>query len=476
MKTVLHLCQLVLLIALIVVGQSKSLHAQERVIELTIHARSVPDNPTANRLLPREHELRDGNAAIELLRMPWEQTNFMQLSRKRMNDWLEMEGDDPELLEYESAFAVFKGKMRRAAYIRNADWDYPIGEQPLVTILLPDVQGMRSFVGRVMSLWIRVQISKGELKNAEEGILIQMACARHVCRTPFIVCHLVGAAIAGIGFGQMENLIQHPEAENYYYALSRLPATLGDFESAVDLDATILRSSMPSIDGKPLPVIGDPVWKKAFMELFENFISQIGGMEKIDREVLQQQAEKSAKALEDSKSFSKEQISKMSDEEIFIRWLLGKADTFGGKYSAALQLPMHDTIQSLARLEKEVIELDEKIIFRNAGSPPPGASPVKFFDFYTPQAFMACHRIGSTAKLLQIVESLRHHASLNGNKLPASLDDIDLPLPRDPFTGEAAIYEIENGVATLRWPVVPNVSEKLNNSRQSYRIKLADGK
>ena len=477
MKTVSQLCQLVLLIVLVVVVQSNRLHSQEeRTIDLTIHARSVPTDPGANNLLPREHELRDGNAAIELLRMPWEQSNFMDLMRKRMNDWQEMEGDDPELIKYESAFAVFKDKMRRAAYTRDADWDYPVGEQPLVSILLPDVQGMRSFVGRVMSLWIKVQIKKGELKNAEEGIRIQMACGRHVCRTPFIVCHLVGSAVAFFGFERLEELIQHPDAENYYYALSRLPGTLGDYGAAVELDATLLPSSMPSIYGMPIPAVGDPVWKKAFAELFENFISPIGQIEKIDRGVLKQQAEQSAKALEDSKSFSKEQISKMSDEEIFIRWLLENFDAVRGRYDAALQLPMHDAIQSLARLEKEVNELDEQMLFRNDGPPPQGASPVKFFDFYTPQAFIACHRPGSTAKLLQIVEAIRHHASLNNDQLPVSLDEIELPLPLDPFTGESAIYEIEDGVATLRWPTMPNIDAKRNNSRQGYRIKMAEAK
>jgi hypothetical protein len=110
-------------------------HSQvENVVELTLHARSVPQNSDAIRLLPREHDLRDGNAVIELLRLPWEQRNFMDLERKMINDWLEMDGDDPELIKREGVFAHFKNKMRRAAYTRDADWDYPIGEQPFVSI------------------------------------------------------------------------------------------------------------------------------------------------------------------------------------------------------------------------------------------------------------------------------------------------------------------------------------------------------
>ena len=162
--------------------------------------------------------------------------------------------------------------MRRAAYTRDADWDYPFGEQPMITILLPDVQGMRNFAGRVMSLWIRIQIAKGNLKAAEEGLLIQMACARHVSRTPFIVCHLVGNAIAEIGFEQFEDLIQHPNSENYYYALSMLPITLGDYKTTVEVDTSIVRSSMPSLGTGDLPPVEDHRWISAFNELHEYYI------------------------------------------------------------------------------------------------------------------------------------------------------------------------------------------------------------
>ena len=475
MKSVLNLCRFTFLAGLIVSFANECILAQEsNVVELTVHARRVPKHHDAIRLLPREHELRDGNAAIELLRMPWEQSHFMELTRKRMDDWLEMKGDNPELLKYESSFAVFKDKMRRAAYTRDADWDYPIGEQPLVTIWLPDVQGMRQFAGRVMLLWIRVQISNGELKNAEEGIRIQMACARHVCRTPFIVCHLVGAAIANISFDEMEDLIQQPDAENYYYALSMLPESLGDYDSAVDLDATLLPSSMPSIAGKSLPPVGDPVWKTAFAELFENYLSPVGNITEIDRAILQQQAKVFENELAEGNRFSNEEIGKMSEEETFIRWLLENHESVSGRYIAALQLPAHESIQSFVSLAKEISELEKKILFRHPGPPSGGSSPVRFFDMYTPQAFLGCHRIGSTAKLLQIVEAIRHYASLNDNKLPESLEDIKLPIPRDPFTDKSVIYKVENGVATLQWPEIPNISEKFNRARQSYKIKMAE--
>ena len=476
MKSIAFIIRSIFLACLVFGCANSNLHAQDEVVELTLHARSVPKDPDAVRLLPREQELRDGNAAIELLRMPWEQSHFMNLERKRINDWLEMEGDNPELLKYESAFAVFKNKMRRAAYTRDADWDYPLGEQPLVTILLPDVQGMRSFVGRIMSLWIRVQIAKGNVQGAEEGILIQMACARHVCRTPFIVCHLVGAAIGQIGFTQFEDLIQHPDSQNYYYALSMLPDTLGNFNSTIDLEAIMVRSSIPSIAGTELPPVGDKRWKKAFEELYENYIFSMTTAPELDKKNLLRQAHVIAEDLPALTGLPRADVDKMSDEEISTRWILANSDRLIAKYIAAIQLPTHQTIQELIKLEDVARKLNSRTV-PDDRTVPEGAVPTRFFNLASAQAFIGCHRFGRRAKLLQIVEAIRHYASENSNQLPQSLAEIDLVLPVDPFTNKQANYELKDGVATLRWPRIENLEEPNNYNRiYSYKLKMAKSK
>ena len=451
--------------------QMQFANAQDSVVELTLHPQNVPSNPDAIRLLPREHELRDGNAAIELLRMPWEQSNFMKLKSESMSDWLEMKGDDPELSKWDSAFMVFKTKMRRAAYIRDADWDYPIGEQPLGTITLPDVQGMRSFVGRVMSLWIRIQISKGNLRGAEEGILIQMANARHVCATPFAVCQLVGAAIVRLGFSELENLIQHPESKNCYYALGMLPDSFGDFNAAVDLDFQILSSSMPSIADQPVPPTGSPVWKTAFDELSKNYIMAFTMLDDIDPDSMKRQAKIAIDDLKTSKTFSNDDLAAMSKEEATVRWLLAASQKIKGKYVAAIQLPAHEAIQELVIQGEQVQKLNEKFVLEQPAAPE-GTVQNEFFTLCSVQTYLACHRTGRQAKLLQIVEAIRHYASGNANKLPESLEDIDLRIPRDPFTDKAAIYKLAGDTAILKWPTIPNVDPSLEQS-PTYELKIA---
>ena len=476
MKTANRFIRYALFTCLVMGGTFTELRAQDdNVIKLTLHPRAVPENPDAQRLLPRELELRDGNAAIELLRMPWEQTHFMDLQRKEMNDWLDMKGDDPKLVKRESIFEHFKDKMRRAAYTRDADWDYPFGEQPMITILLPDVQGMRNFAGRVMSLWIRIQIAKGNLKAAEEGLLIQMACARHVSRTPFIVCHLVGNAIAEIGFEQFEDLIQHPNSENYYYALSMLPITLGDYKTTVEVDTSIVRSSMPSLGTGDLPPVEDHRWISAFNELHEYYITTITSAKEVDLDALKQQAQTAAKELPSMTGIAESDIEKMSDEEKATRWLLANFELLSGKYVAATQLPSHQTLQTLVELQQEIEKLNEKTAFQHVGEVPKGALIRHFFDIHSVQAFIGCHRFSRDVKLLQIVEAIRDHASKNDSRFPKSLSEIELHVPVDPFTNKPAEYELKDGVAVLRWPAIPGVKENYVRVK-SYQLKMADAK
>ena len=58
-------------------------------------------------------------------------------------------------------------------------------------------------------------------------------------------------------------------------------------------------------------------------------------------------------------------------------------------------------------------------------------------------------RLDQRIAYLQIMEALRLHALLSGGSLPASLSEIKLPLPVDPFTGKSFEYSVKGDVATL---------------------------
>ena len=71
----------------------------------------------------------------------------------------------------------------------------------------------------------------------------------------------------------------------------------------------------------------------------------------------------------------------------------------------------------------------------------------------------ANQRIG----LLRCIEALRLHAAEHDGKLPASLSDVTVPLPDDPFTGKSFRYVLDGNTAHLRG-TPPSGTEKDRSS------------
>ena len=59
-------------------------------------------------------------------------------------------------------------------------------------------------------------------------------------------------------------------------------------------------------------------------------------------------------------------------------------------------------------------------------------------------------RLTQRIALLRHVEALRLYASGHEGALPASLSEIPVPLPEDPFTGKPFRYEVIGNTAHLR--------------------------
>jgi hypothetical protein len=141
---------LAMLLALRCSGQEAAVPTTK--VELIVHPQKA-DVGTSIRLLPADPELRNGNAAPIMLRIIWEQRNYMQNIVPQFDGLLALPYNDPQIAKIIS-FGGFQHQLHRAAYTSDAEWDYPLNEESMDAIMLPDVQGFRNFAGRGMSLWI----------------------------------------------------------------------------------------------------------------------------------------------------------------------------------------------------------------------------------------------------------------------------------------------------------------------------------
>ena len=111
-------------------------------------------------------------------------------------------------------------------------------------------------------------------------------------------------------------------------------------------------------------------------------------------------------------------------------------------------------------------------------SPPPQkrleaarSGPLSLFVSMTPaiQSVMTSRlRIDRHVAALRVIEALRLHAAAHDGKLPESLDQItEVPVPKDPATGEPFIYRAADDAAILH-----GVRAELPPPGISYRITI----
>lgn len=438
-----------------IVGFSSPLMAQDVPVvkrKLQLWSREAKEEETNLRLLPSEEDQEVGNAVPVLLRITYEQQNFMKDVYPKLNEYAEMDLKDPKL--HDLHFNLFAKQIIRAGSMSFADWQYPLRSENPYSILLPDIQSQRHLVGRGMTGWIKQRLSKGEIDQALEGIQAQLSCARHCAATPVVVCHLVGLAIANIGFENLELAIQTGNCPNMYWALAKLSPTLHDLGPMVRWELW----ASPARLKEPVPPIGDDAWVKIANQFVQVFAEMTDAKYTVEESIaLKRNMDRVATlALSESMNFSETEVERMTVEERIMRWLDFHHRRFRTHVEPlAYQTPM----QVIAAKAK--IEAENNLLLESTGAK---TSP---YPIVLTVGILACRNFERRAKFLQTIEAIRDHMSKNKGHLPEKLIDLELPAPNDPFTEKPFLYELNGKTARLRYAQIEGYSG------QAYDYELA---
>ena len=87
----------------------------------------------------------------------------MDRVRKDLKELLEMELTDERLVNRFNFYPFEKG-IQRAAKMRHAMWEYNVKGEPLSRMLLPDVNNLQLWIGRIYSLRIARQILENDFQ------------------------------------------------------------------------------------------------------------------------------------------------------------------------------------------------------------------------------------------------------------------------------------------------------------------------
>jgi hypothetical protein len=441
---------------------SWSLAEESGSVELKVQARAVESPALKYRLLPPEIELQSGNAATILLRLPWEQTQWMSQVFPTLHEW---ESRPLDAAEWEKSNGVLLGmmygEMKRAAFRREATWEYPIGESPTpYLILLPDVQGLRGFLGRGLSARIRYHLSRGELDLAREGIMVGLADGRHLARTPFFVNQLVALTIHRAMLDRTAELISQPNSPNLYWALSSLPDSLIALERAASLEGDVFAATFPAV--KDLDRERDEKeWREMTQQLVE-LLRQLG--ETSGRSLISKLAERGRAQLIKEPGFSQEKLAAMSDDEVAARWYMAARVACDQHVAAILVLPPREAIPQLELHEKEFGPIRELL----------GAPAHDLFD--PTKIYLSAWSLKRRIAALRTVEAIRHHLAKENGVLPQTLDEIEeLPVPLDPLTDKPFQWKVSGKVGLLESPPLPTSIRPKLALDKSFAVKYRIG-
>lgn len=432
-------------------------------VELIVRARAIERPELKYQLFPAEKDIRPGNAVPILLRLPWEQSHWMTTVFPKLDEWESRPLSAPE---WTSSGGVLPGtfyeEMKRAAFRRDALWEYPISETPSPhLILLPDVQGLRGFLARGLSARIRYHLSKGELDKAREGILVGFANSRHVAQTPFYINQLVARAIHSIMLERTAELISQPKSPNLYWSLSTLPDLL-EFQRAASLEGSVFEMTFPAVNDLDRSRTASE-WSKMASQLVQ-LLEELGEIpkqrppkenssvvEQFLRSLAPPEKNHLLKVISQARAdlpqllnISEEKVAAMSDDEAGVRWYAYLRMAHDQHTSAVLVLPPREAWPQLKKLQEELNAMQQK-------------TGAKRYDFLNPTSvYVTAWSLKRKIQALRIIEAVRHHLATHEGKLPEKLDEVtDVPIPYDALTDQPFIWQVNGKTATLKAPPLP---------------------
>jgi hypothetical protein len=375
-----------------------------------------------------------------------------------------------ELAEFDEVFAL----LDKAARCDHCEWGLleRLREKGIAA-LLPEVQPMRQ-CAMLLSVRVRLEMAEGHFDKAVVTLRNGMALARHTGDADTLISFLVGAAIAGIMNGQLDDFVAQPGAPNLYYALTDLPAPLISMRKGLEGERVSAYGTFPGLAAVGADLNSGNLTEKQLTDCAK----MIGGLEDKKLNVVErlalgtlilQRHEAAKKALIDA-GRPKEKVEAMPHLQVALLHAMLEYDAALDNMIVWNNLPYWEQAQRIGTLKNKRIE--DRLKDPNVPAIPlaplliPAVQKVTF----------ARARTDRKIALLRIIEAIRFHAATHEGKLPPTLADIkEVPIPLDPVTGKRFDYQLDGDTAKL---TAPTPAKETPNSSNSvvYELRIRKGK
>jgi hypothetical protein len=430
------------------------------------------------RFIPDPFNAKPGNAAIYYLKAGgfFEQTAALQAKRKFEDDsraaaregdyapyvWLETEVKDlpvekmKEYLTYTSFQPLF---LEEAASRLHCDFDRQIKsvENP-VGYLLPEVQAIRD-TARIQAMRFLLAMAENRVDDGVKILGQLIAMGPHLCQEPFLVSNLVGAACVNIGLEKAYYLSEHPAAPNLYWAIAQLPKPLIQIEQSLAYEREFLFEQVKAlreVDTIPKP---DGYWSE-FIDRFTAAIQGIGApfdqLESIGKAgitlAIGSNVPVAREYLVEIEGMSNDELDRLPNAQIFFLAMRRFYERYRDEEFKYSFLP-ENARNKVNATSSKFTELSQRYGLI--------AVPTSVFLPAVQAAQRASLRTQQQIAMWQTVEAIRHHLATHDNRLPATLDELELPAPHDPLTNVPFEYAIHAAGATLKGAENPGLQYQL---------------
>ena len=387
----------------------------EMVIRLTVDPMPAPKPALRYQLLPEMKEMAPGNPIPAYLKALLDQdftANQDELG--------------PSALR----------QADRAARLDKPDWQlmHKIRTDG-IGLLLPDLQKMRQ-LATGLSDRFRQEVAQRRFDDALVTAKTMFALSRHTGDHPTLIGNLVGIAIAYITIGPLEEMLEQPGCPNLYWALTSLPRPLISLDQGLQGERMLIVAELRDLSDTA-PMTAGQI-KKVI-----DHIEEIRRFEP-DRQKLT----------------TRQYVTVRARDPKYLAAARARLVESGIAEELVVGFPADQVILLDEKREYEVWRDEEmkllKLSVWEAAPLARKATPIpeqRLLTLLVPalaKVGLAQCRLEQRVALLRHVEALRMHAADHDRKLPASLTDVEVPLPVDPVTGKPFRYELKDGTAHIR--------------------------
>jgi hypothetical protein len=427
----------------------------ERSLPIVLHGARPALPALEYQFLPPYWERHPGNAAVLWNRITAERTDFFRAFERsegvweKVDKWMEIPLGDPRekqsrpKAEEVLSTAMFND-MDRAARFESCDWELPMHDGNVISMLIPEVQQTRGY-GRLLSAKARLEIVEGKYDQAVRTLQTGFALARDVAKGPTLIHSLVGTAISAMMLDRVREITQQPGGPSLYWALSTLPQPLIDFRPGFDAEGCGLYLELPELQGLDKKQLPPEQWRELLLKLVRELrvLDNKFGPD-LDTPLMTglalQGYPKARQYLVDH-GRSEAEVEAMPVAQVIVLYTVRVYDELRDEQFKWLYLPYAEATQGMERAErglKEAIAAGREVI-PIAGMLLPAVQSCK----------QAETRLAWQVARLRILEALRLYAESHGH-LPDRLAEItEVPIPANPYDGKPFAYRRDGEKADL---------------------------